>query len=191
MILSAKNNNFIVRFNQGFFYPNIVKKYETYIKRLPIPYENLHDYMTASVQAMTFPSLTADPVEQLVNDNLYSSRGGFYFEKYLTRDFNITFKLYEGYINYWVMFDLFQEFYSSAANTPKDKLNTKKSPFLPDVTITFLDQTGFEFVAVELNQILLTSLSEVELNYSSNTAEFKTFNANFKYNYIAIKKRLD
>jgi hypothetical protein len=191
MILSAKNNNFIVRFNQGFFYPSIVKKYETYIKRLPIPYETLHDYMTASVQAMTFPSLTADPVEQLVNDNMYSSRGGFYFEKYLTRDFNITFKLYEGYINYWVMFDLFQEFYSSAANTPKDKLNTKKSPFLPDVTITFLDQTGFEFVAVELNEILLTSLSEVELNYSSNTAEFKTFNANFKYNYIAIKKRLD
>ena len=140
---------------------------------------------------MTFPSLTAEPVEQLINDNMYSSKGGFYFEKYLTRDFNITFKLYEGYINYWVMFDLFQEFYSSVANTPKDKLTAKNRPFLPDVTVTFLDQTGFEFVAVELNQILLTSLSEVELNYSSNTAEFKTFNANFKYNYIAIKKRLD
>ena len=191
MILTSKNNNFIVRFARGFFYPSIVKKYETYIKRLPIPYENLHDYMTASVQAMTFPSLTAEPVEQQVYDNLYSSRGGFYFEKYLTREFNITFKLYEGYINYWVMFDLFQEFYSSAVNTPKDKLNKNKSPFLPDITLTFLDQTGFEFVAVELNQILLTSLSEVELNYSSNTAEFKTFNANFKYNYIAIKKRLD
>lgn len=191
MVLTSKNNNFIVRFAKGFFYPNIVKKYETYIKRLPIPYENLHDYMTASVQAMTFPAVTADSVEQTLYDNRYASKGGFYLEKYLTRDFNITFKLYEGYINYWVMFDLFQEFYASAVNTPREKLNPEKGAFLPDVTLTFLDQTGFEFIAVELNQILMTSISELELNYSSNTAEFRTFNANFKYNYITIKKRLD
>jgi len=191
MILSAKNNNFIVRFNRGFFYPNIVKKYESYIKRLPVPYETLHDYMTASIQSMTFPALTAEPVEQILHDNKYSSRGGFYLEKYLSRDFTLTFKLYEGYINYWVMFDLFQEFYASVLNTPKDKLDTKKGRFLSDVTLSFLDQTGFEFIAVELQQILITSMSEVELNYSSNTAEFKTFNMNFKYNFINIKKRLD
>jgi hypothetical protein len=79
------------------------------------------------------------------------------------------------------MFDMFRAFYDL----------DNKEKFLPDVTISFLDQTGFEFVAVELNQILMLNISEVELNYSSNTAEFKTFNMNFKYNYIKIKKRLD
>jgi hypothetical protein len=181
MILNAKNNNFVVRFARGWFYPDIVKKYETYIKRLPVPYETLHDYMTASIQACTFPALTAEPVEQILYEDNYTSKGGLRLERYLSREFSITFKLYEGYINYWVMFDMFRAFYDL----------DNKEKFLPDVTISFLDQTGFEFVAVELNQILMLNISEVELNYSSNTAEFKTFNMNFKYNYIKIKKRLD
>ena len=181
MILNAKNNNFIVNFNKGFFYPSIVKKYESYIKRLPIPYETLHDYMTASIQAISFPALTAEPVDQILYEDNYSSKGGFRLERYLERNFNITFKLYEGYINYWVLFDTFRAFY--------DLDNTEK--FMPGITISFLDQTGFEFIAVELNQILINSISELELNYSSNVAEFKTFNMNFRYNYIKIKKRLD
>ncbi len=181
MILSAKNNNFIVRFNKGFFYPSIVDKYETYIKRLPIPYETIHDYMTAGIQAMTFPALTAEPVEQILYEDNYTSKGGLRLERYLDRQFNISFKLYEGYINYWVMFDMFRAFYDL----------DNKDAFLPDVTLSFLDQTGFEFVAVEFHQVIMTNISELELDYSSNTAEFKTFNMNFKYNYINIKKRFD
>lgn len=181
MILTAKNNNFIVRFNKGFFYPSIVKKYETYLKRLPIPYENLHDYMTASIQAITFPALTAEPVEQILYEDNYTSKGGLRLERYLTREFNITFKLYEGYINYWVMFDLFRDYYDL----------DNKDKFLADVNLTFLDQTGFEFISVEMHQILMLSMSELELNYSSNAADFKTFNVNFKYNFIKIKKRFD
>jgi hypothetical protein len=181
MILSSKNNNFIFRFNQGFFYPSIVERYETYLKRLPIPYQTLHDYMTASIQAVTFPALTAEPVEQILYEDNYTSKGGLRLERYLSRDFNLTFKLYEGYINYWVMFDLFRAFY--------DLDNREK--FLSDVSLTFLDATGFEFFAVEMHQILITSISELELNYSSNAADFKTFNASFKYNYIKFKKRFD
>ena len=181
MILNAKNNNFIVRFTKGFFYPSIVKKYETYLKRLPMPYENLHDYMTASIQSVTFPALTAEPVEQILYEDNYTSKGGFRLERYLERTFNITFKLYEGYINYWVMFDTFRAFYDL----------DNKDKFLPNVTLSFLDQTGFEFIAVDLKQIIVTNISELELSYSSNVAEFKTFNMNFKYNYIDIKKRLD
>jgi hypothetical protein len=181
MILNSRNNNFIVSFTKGFFPSSISQKYETYIKRLPIPYENLHDYMTASVQSMTFPSLTADPVEQILYEDNYTSKGGLRLDRYLDRDFTITFKLYEGYINYWIMFDTFRAFYD---------LDNKES-FLSDVTLSFLDQTGFEFIAVEFHQILITNISEVELNYSSNTADFQTFNATFKYNYIKIKKRFD
>jgi hypothetical protein len=37
----------------------------------------------------------------------------------------------------------------------------------------------------------MTGISELELNYASNTAEFRNFTVNFKYNYIEIMKRLD
>lgn len=181
MILTSKNNNFIVRFNKGFFYPSIVSRFETYLKRLPIPYETLHDYMTASIQSITFPALNAEPVEQILYEDSYSSKGGLRLERYLTREFTLSFKLYEGYINYWVMFEMFQSFYDL----------DNKEKFLSDVSLSFLDQTGFEFINVNFHQILMLSISELELNYSSNTADFKTFNMNFKYNYIKIKKRLE
>jgi hypothetical protein len=180
MILTSKNNNFIVTFNQGWFYPDIVRRYETYIKRLPVPYQNLHDYMTASVQAMSFPALSAEPVEQVLYEDNYTSKGGLRLERYLDRKINLTFKLYEGYINYWVMFDTFRAFYD---------LDNKEA-FMPDLSVTFLDQTGFEFITVQFHQIVILSISEVELNYSSNTAEFKTFNMSLNYNYIKIQKRL-
>lgn len=137
--------------------------------------------MTASIQAATMPSLKAEPVEQILYEDNYTSKGGWRLERYLEREFTLTFKLYEGYINYWVMYDMFRAFYDL----------DNKDAFLPDVTITFLDQTGFEFMAVELHQIIMLNISELELNYSSNSADFKTFTMAFKYNYIKTKKRFD
>lgn len=177
MILTSRNNNFIVTFNQGFFYPSVVKKYDTYIKKLPIPYQTLHDFMTASIQAITFPSLTAPAVEQVLYEDPYTSKGGKRLETYLERKLTITFKLYEGYVNYWAMFDQFVAYY---------QLNNREA-FMPDIAITFLDQTGFEFVTVQFHQIVILSISELELNYSSNTAEFKTFTMDFNYNYIRMR----
>ena len=181
MILNSRNNNFIVRFQHGFFYPSIVEKYETYIKRLPIPYSNLQDYMTAGVQAITFPSLNAEPVEQVLYEDPILAKGGHAPIWYLSKEFTLTFKSYEGYINYWIMFDMFFEYYSL----------DQKNKYLGDVNLTFLDQTGFEFISVEMQQVVLTSISTLELNYSSNTAEFTNFTCDFTYNYIKIKKRLD
>jgi len=180
MILNSKNNNFIVRFNRGFIYPQITQRYETYLKRLPLPYENVHDYLTASVQSITFPSLSVEPVEQTLYEDPHTSKGGKRFETYLDRTFQISFKTYEGYINYWIMFDLFRDYYDL----------DNKQEFLPDINLTFLDHTGFEFITINFNQVVFTNLSELELNYSSNTAEFRNFTAGFKYNYIKIEKRL-
>ena len=76
MILNSRNNNFIVSFQRGFFFPEITEKYETYIKRLPIPYENIHDYMTAGVQAITFPSLQGETVEQNLYEDPITAKAG-------------------------------------------------------------------------------------------------------------------
>lgn len=147
---------------------------------MPQPYESLQDYLTASIQSMSFPSLNIETNEQTLNTDPYSSKGGLRFQNYLDRTFTISFKTYEGYINYWVMFDLFMEFYAL----------DNKNQFLPDVNLTFLDHTGFELLTINFNEIVMTSLGELELNYSSTTAEFKTFTAGFKYNFIDIQKRL-
>ena len=181
MILNSRNNNFIVRFQKGWFYPDLVEKYETYIKRLPVPYGNLQDYMTAGIQAISFPSISAETVEQVLYEDPISAKGGHNPIWYLDRGLTLTFKSYEGYINYWVMFDTFFEYYKM----------DQKDKYLGDITLTFLDQTGFEFVSIEFSQVVMTSISSLELNYSSNTADFTNFTVDFKYNYIKVKKRFD
>jgi hypothetical protein len=180
MILNSKNNNFIITIPKNFVYPSIVKKYETYLKRLPLPYDSVSDYLNASVQAMSFPSLSTELVEQVLYEDPVSAKGGKRIQTYLSRDFTMTFKSYEGYINYWIMYDLLWAYWDL----------DNKNKFLPDITLTFMDHTGFEFITVVFKQIILYGISEIELNYSSNTAEFKTFTAQFKYNYIDIQKRL-
>lgn len=179
MILNSKNNNFVIRYPKNFFNPKIVKRYESYLKRLPIPYESLEDYMSASIQAITFPAISPETVEQILYEDRVSAKGGKRLHNYFDRNITITMKLYEGYINYWVMFDLLCEYWA---------LDTKDK-YLPDLTLSFMDHTGFEFVAVNFKQIIYKSLSEVELNYSSNTAEFKNFTVGFEYNYMKVLNR--
>jgi len=180
MILNSKNNNFVIRFPQNFFYPSIVDKYTTYLKRLPQPYESVADYMSASIQAVTFPSLNAETVEQVLYEEPVTAKGGKRIERYLDRSITLTLKSYEGWINYWIFFDQMFAYWDL----------DNKEKYLPELTVSFLDQTGFEFVAINFQQITMTGISELELNYASNTAEFRNFSVNLKYNYIRIMKRL-
>ena len=180
MILNSKNSNFIITIPSNFVYPDIVSRYETYLKRLPLPYDSVSDYLNASVQGMSFPALSTELVEQTLYEDQVSAKGGKRIQNYLSREFTMTLKTYEGYINYWIFYDLLWAYWGL----------DNKNKFLPDITVTFLDHTGFEFMTVIFKQIILYGISEIELNYSSNTADFKTFTVNFKYNYIEIKKRL-
>jgi hypothetical protein len=181
MILNSRNNNFVIRFPHNFFYPSIVEKYSTYLKRLPIPYENVADYMSASIQSVTFPALSTETVEQTLYEEPITAKGGKRIERYLDRKFTISLKSYEGWINYWIFFDQMFAYY---------ELDNKEK-YLPELTLSFLDQTGFEFIAINFQQIVMTGISELELNYASNTAEFRNFSVDFTYNYIRIMKRLN
>lgn len=180
MILNSKNNNFLVTIPQNFIYPDIQKRYGTYLARLPLPYDSVTDYLNASVQSVTFPALSLELVEQNLYEDQVSAKGGLQPTRYLSREFTMTLKTYEGYINYWMMYDLLWAYWDL----------DQKNKYLPDITLTFMDHNGFEFMTVIFKQVIFYGLSEIELNYSSNAAEFKNFTVNFKYNYIEIKKRL-
>ena len=136
--------------------------------------------MSASIQSITFPALTAETVEQTLHEEPVTAKGGKRFERYLDREITISLKSYEGWINYWILFDQMFAYYDL----------DNKDKYLPDLTLSFLDHTGFEFVAINFQQIVMTGMSELELNYASNTAEFRNFNVTLKYNYIKIMKRL-
>ncbi|MCK9574561.1 MAG: hypothetical protein WC979_01505 [Candidatus Pacearchaeota archaeon] len=181
MILNAKNNNFRLEIPKEFFYKDVTEKYEFYLNRLPVPYDNIPDFVNASIQGVSFPAAAGPTVDQTSFEDPIKWRGRGKLERWLTREFSITFKLYEGYINYWIMFEQLQKFYSY------DQTNY----MLNDFVLQFLDNTGFELIAFKFEKIIFTGISALDLSFSSNTPEFKTFTCDFAYNYPHIIKRLD
>lgn len=179
MILNARQNGFIFNFPKGFIYPEVVEKYEGYIKRMPIPYDTVNDFINATIQSVNFPTIQSiDNVEQI--------RPGGYKQNYkssttlqnlIRRDFSVSFKLGEGFINYWVLYENIVRFL--------DFQNPEQ--YLPDFRLLLLDNEGIIMASVILQQPIVTSLSDIQLNYASTTPQFSTFNIGFRCNYVNVK----
>lgn len=177
MLLNSRTNNFRVRFEKGWFDKIIEEKYEPFIKKLHTPFPNLQTYIESTIQSITFPQLTAESVEQtLFEDHPVKWKGGKSLKRYLNKSISITFKSVESYLNYWIFWDQFNLFYDLDS----------KNEFMKNIYVNFLDHNGLDIISIEMKQILINSLSSLELNYSSLTAEFKTFTLELSYNYIDI-----
>jgi hypothetical protein len=181
MFLNAKNNNFRFEFQTDFFYPPLVEKYEYVIKKLPSPIKKIRDYINAGIQEVTFPSSKLPIVTQ---QNLHNPetpwKGMGNMEKHITKEFTVTFKLYEGYINYWIMFEQLNYFY---------EYTTLKQAY-PDIVLSFMDNVGFELFAFKFGRVLFNGISDLSLSFSSNVPEFNTFTCDFTYTTFELLKRL-
>ena len=64
--------------------------------------------------------------------------------------------------------------------------------FIPEgIGVELLDFEGFAWVNVKFREMLMTSVSELDLNFSSNTVEFQTFSVNFTYNFLDVVLNYD
>ena len=179
MILNARQNGFVFNLPKGFLSSKVITKYEGYVKRLPSPYDTLTDFINATIQSVNFPTLNAI-------DNVQQTRPGGFTQTYkssttiqnlVQRDFTVTFKLGEGFINYWILYENILEFL--------DFKNPEQ--YFQDFRLMMLDNEGVVMTTVHLQQPIVTSLSQVQLNYSSTTPQFTTFSVSFKCNYVDIK----
>jgi hypothetical protein len=50
-----------------------------------------------------------------------------------------------------------------------------------------LDAEGNVIVTVQMDQLIFNGIGSLDLNFSSNTIEFQTFELNFTYNILDIK----
>ena len=179
MLLNSRQNGFIFNFPRGYFGTSLEEKYNAYVNRMPIPWDTLKDFMNSTIQQVSFPTFQGiDHVEQ--------TRPGGYKQSYksatniqnlIKRDFSVTFKLGEGFINYWIMYEHMVSFLDFS----------NEEQYLPDLKLHLLDHEGIIMASVEFQQPIYTSLSEVQLNYSSTTPQFSTFSVGFRCNYVNIK----
>lgn len=188
MILNSKNNSFVFRFPKGFITPELEEKYNFYLKRLPTPFETITDYVNHTIQSVTFPGVSSDEVEQIVGrktsvegkpltKNPQYWRQSLDLDRAFPKEFTVSLKAADGYINYWVLFENYRKYLEV----------TNMEDYLPDMNIMYLDREGYELITIDFKQPLMKGISEVEMNYASTALEFRVFSVTFKYNTFDIK----
>lgn len=181
MILNSLNNQFVIKFPKNFFYPEIHEKWDPVVKRLKLPYENLEDFMNASVQSLNFPAIDLPIQEQPQQQFRIAYRPGKELEPLFDKNLILTFKLSEGFITYWILFEQIELFV---------QIYEVKKPFWDPMYVSFLDHHGFELVAFSFEKIIPTALSQFDISYATTAAEFNTFTMNLRYNRFKIKRRI-
>lgn len=181
MILNALNNQFVIQFPKNFFYPEIHSRWTPIIKRLKLPYESIEDFINASVQSITFPAVEFPVVEQTQSQYKIAYRGGKELEAVLDKNLTITFKLTEGFISYWILFEQIEKFVEYS----------DRVPFWPPMFVSFLDHHGFQLVEFTFTKLIPTGLSQFEISYATTAAEFNTFTMNIRYNRYMIRRNTD
>ena len=178
-LMNSKHDQFFITFPKGFFYPEILEKWNPIIKRLKLNYETLEDFINACIQGITFPNVELNTVTQQQGQFNIHDRGGKELEPIFDKQITVTFKLSEAFLSYWILFnqiELFRE-YSS------------RLPFWPPLYLSFLDHHGFELITFELEQIVPTGLTQFTVNYTTTLADFGAFNLDLRYNRFNIKNK--
>jgi len=183
MILSARNNQFKFEFPRNFIPKEIADKYRPYLNRIPggLIKEPI-DYFNYGIQSMNLPGPSFDPVSQ--NDfpgNTRNFRTSLPKQELFDKTLTITMQAFDGWVNYWMAVELFDFYYKKNG----------KDPFIPEgVGLQMLDGEGNIFVTVQLKDMIINGVSALDLNFSSNTIEFQTFDIDFTYNILDIAVNL-
>ena len=187
MILNSRANQFVFKFPKGFITKDIETKYNFYLQRLPTPFENITDYVNHTIQSITFPSVSSEEVQQMIGrkmqvDSKTITKNPQYWrqpldlDRVIPKEFTVTLKAADGFLNYWVLFENYRNYLS--INNIED--------YFPDFALQYLDREGYQLLKIDMKQPILKGISEIEMNYASTAIEFRTFTMNFMYNTFDI-----
>jgi hypothetical protein len=183
MILNSRNNLFNFKFPRTFIPKEVRDKYMPYLTKMPgnLISEPI-DFVNYSIQGLSMPGINFDPIQQSPNDGTITyHRGSIPIQNTVERQFSIELQLLDGYINYWIMQDTLLYYYSKE----------NRDPFINDLKLQILDSEGIHIMSAVFEKPILNSISELELNMSSNVADFSTFTLNFYYNKFNIILEID
>lgn len=178
MLLNSKFSNFLFTFPVDFFPKEITEKYSEVFNRSNVIFSKLTDYMNYTIQAVSWPAINLETVQQEYETTTKTYKGGKNAERYVDRTIDVTFKTTDSYLNYFVMQDTLFHYW---------KLGVTDELFLPDLSLQILDHYGNRTLTMILRDTVLSGLSALELSYASNLPEFKTFNTTFNFRKIDYK----
>lgn len=97
----------------------------------------------------------------------------------MAKTLTLTIKLSESYLTYFIcrhQFDLFLRY----------GMEYQSDLYFPPISITILDDGGFEIITYTYSELTPVNISDFELSYAARPGQFNTFTWEFNYNYFDI-----
>lgn len=186
-MINSRNDLFRVDLPLSFIPNEIQLKYEEYIKRLSFNLTSAVDLVNFSIQSITIPSFSFEPVEQWSSglENTREPKRGSSrlfrpatnINSLIDRKLTLTLQLLDGNINYWILLDTFFKHYSYA----------EEKPFIQDIIHKIIDAEGNHLISIVYKDCIFTGISEFTSSYSETMPDFKTFTIDFSFNSIETK----
>jgi hypothetical protein len=172
MLLNARQSGFIFNFSSDFFSEEVKEKYKKYYQSLILPYDTIEDFMSSTIQSIDFPGWQMTPASQArIFGKKQEFKNATQVQDLFTRDFTIKFKITDAYLNYFIFLE----------NSLQYLDFDNKIPTFSPMRLTLLDNQGYLVGSIIFNRPVLTQQTNFSLSYSSNTPDFKTFDAKFTY----------
>jgi hypothetical protein len=183
--LSGKNNNFRFAFPKTFIPQDIEDKYSPILNRIPGNMcENVLDFLNYSIKSV---NLQVSPNEyETINQRDRGTpyerirRSNAYPDALFNKVMSITFQLDQAYIIWSILTDLFIYYYCS----DEDKF----IPPFPGMEI--LDCYHKIMYRIDFNDVLFTSVSGLEFDFSNDSVEQKTIETTWKVSKININFKI-
>lgn len=178
MLLNNLTQNFAIWMHPNFFYQEVIDTWKPVWMRQYLPYVSASDLFNSQITSISFPTISTTPVKQGFQNYELTKRGGKQLDHTMDKTFTLTVKLTESYLTYFMarqQFDMFMKYGENAQDL-----------YMPGISISILDDGGFEIITYTYNEITPINLSDFDLSYSARPGSFNTFTWTFAYNYFEI-----
>ena len=180
MLLNNLDQAFVISLDFNWFYPEIIDRWMPILQRMYLPYVRLEDFFNAQIQSINFPGFSAQPVQQQGRLYKLSKRPSTQEDQVIDKSITLTVKTTESYISYFVARSQYDLFLRLGQLTPL---------YLPPITVSLLDDGGFETISYCYQQLTPTSISDLSMSYAARLGTFNTFTWSFNYNYYDVYMR--
>lgn len=177
MLLNNLSQQFVVYFDYNFFYPSVEETWLPIIRRMGLPYLSLEDFFNSQLQTINFAGFNEINPEQQIGLYKVKKRVGLELDQLMDKTLSLTIKLTESYISYFLIRQQMEEFL---------KMVDVHKLYWPPITVSLLDDGGFETISYKYYEITPVSLSELNLSYAARLGTYNTFNLGINYNYFDI-----
>ncbi len=175
MRISSQNNQFIFCFPQDFVSRRLEKQFQILMDKNHVPYNDVIDYINATIKDIVFPSVSYETAEQRIyhGKKINWRESGNVMDKF-QGEIDVTFRSVDSHLNYFMVLQILNDFYLNKDN------------YFDVVNIKVLDKDGDLIYTVLLKEVIYKSLGELRMAYYATDFNEQTFTVQFHYNFIDI-----